>query len=191
MPRYSYEVYVDTTGLGHAFIGLNGPNGSETWGYYPGNDNKALPETSSAGHKIVGNGVLVRDDRSGKNGKMHDYNWSTGKRPISEQKYNAMKNAIDDLYQNGDQGKWFVLGNNCVQFVENVMMIGGERMPTEDAFSPFTFKLELQFKQALKKLFSAESSNPENSARIASLTDGQPLNDEEDGYHFSPGMGMC
>ncbi|HPX60636.1 MAG TPA: hypothetical protein PLN25_02555 [Deltaproteobacteria bacterium] len=59
MAGYQFEVYVDTTGFCHAFIGLYGPNGkSEVWGYYPENTDDAVTDPSSNNYLYDTVGVM-------------------------------------------------------------------------------------------------------------------------------------
>ncbi|MBK9956729.1 MAG: hypothetical protein IPP18_17080 [Rhodocyclaceae bacterium] len=98
---YSYEVFVDHADLGHAFIKFTDVNGnSETWGYY---SRDRVPQ---------GIGELRPDST-------HPYDWSSGPVEITQEQYQQMHDYAQWVYNHsGDYG---LFGNNCVEFVEDML----------------------------------------------------------------------
>ncbi|MFA6413553.1 MAG: calcium-binding protein, partial [Syntrophales bacterium] len=152
--NYGYEIFIDSSRLGHAFIALYGPNGErQVWGYYPkiGTSGDVLAAFTGDYHLLVGgSGKLVRDDQWGEQeNELHPKDWSTGRIEITKEQYNLMNTYVDTICN--VPGDYFLLGNNCTQFVENMLMVAGERSPLEDAIAPVQLKWQLIFGEWLNE----------------------------------------
>jgi Ca2+-binding RTX toxin-like protein len=154
--NWTYRVFVDTSfnpsqaELGHAYIQITSPFGdSTTVGYYP---NTSLPGTvgmpgSSGGHVLSGPGIVRNDSLTGRNPDgsptQHRYDFVTLPREISADTAQKMLNYIS--FVSTSPGEYGVFGNNCVQFVEDLMKIAGDRTSLDDTVAPMVLAGQLSF----------------------------------------------
>jgi hypothetical protein len=161
MATWTYTVFIDSTlaplesDFGHAYISITSPDGvSRTVGYYPvteGPGIKGIP-----GFQILGGPGVVRDDStSGLTDDdiptQHSYDYETAPKQISEQTAQRMLDYVEHVTEH--PGQYGVFGNNCVQFVEDLMIIAGDRSRLSDVVPPFALKGQLEF-------FEKFSNNP-------------------------------
>lgn len=100
----SVTIKVDVGVVGHAFLTLDDGNGNIiTRGFYP----------EEIG--LTGPG-MVRDDAD------HPYDWSKTI-TVSQDQYDAMKRYITQV-ESSTQDQYGVLGNNCAEFVKDVLAVG-------------------------------------------------------------------
>jgi hypothetical protein len=169
MSEWTYKVYVDSTvnpsnaELGHAYIKITSPYGDTTTvGFYP---DVSQPGTtglpgSSGGHALEGPGIVRDDSQTGtdanNNPTQHHYDFETESKVISEQTAQRMLDYVQHVGIN--PGVYGVLGNNCVQFVEDLMIIAGDRSGLMDTVPPFALKGQLWF-EAKWREFMRDISN--------------------------------
>ncbi len=138
-----YRVYIDPTGFGHAFVGIYGPNGeSQVSGYYPDVWDPSASGSSGTTQIIQGPGEVRNDAATGgvdpATGvpQIHPYDptLSTGYIPITEQQ--AQKMLEYRGWVKANPGEYGAFGNNCVEFVEDMLMVGGVRFKWPDTVFP-------------------------------------------------------
>jgi|WetSurMetagenome_2_1015567.scaffolds.fasta_scaffold00687_3 hypothetical protein len=148
MAGYYYRVYIDTTEFGHAFIALYESDGSvEAWGYYP-NKNGNIEKIDPISAQILeADGVLKRDDHWGKNNdEWHESDWSSEKTAITKKQYDAMKQHLNDMIES--PGYYEYYGNNCTQFVQDMLKIASDGNSWHNAILPLQLKKQLQGDEA-------------------------------------------
>jgi Haemolysin-type calcium binding protein related domain/RTX calcium-binding nonapeptide repeat (4 copies) len=154
MSGWTYKVFIDSTvnptnaEFGHAYIKITSPYGdSTTVGYYldvSQSGTTGLPG-SSGGHALEGPGMVRNDGQTGTTADgdptQHPYDFETSPQDISEQTAQRMLDYIEHVSTH--PGQYGVLGNNCVQFVEDLMIIAGDRSGLMDTVPPFALKGQL------------------------------------------------
>ena len=134
---YSYQVYVDTSGVGHVFLKITDPNGnSEAWGYYP-----KTPNAPS------GPGDLKRDDQltdpnTGLANQTHRWDWTPGPVEITSEQYQKIYDYARWVDEHPVEYGFF--DNNCVEFVEDALRIIGDRPMWQDAVYPPQLKWQME-----------------------------------------------
>ncbi len=168
--NWTYTIFVDSTvdpsnaNLGHAYIQITSPAGvSTTAGYYP---NVTLPGTigipgSSGGHVLQGPGQVRNDALTGRTADgtptQHPYDFATLPREVSPEVAQKMLNYIGQVTTS--PGEYGVLGNNCVEFVEDLMIIAGDRSTLADVVPPFVLKGQLSLIDAMRDMLRNISPN--------------------------------
>lgn len=132
MAGYSVTVKVDSSGVGHAYVVLSAPGQADiVAGYYPGVSSPVAPG-------IVKNDAQTGSDVNG-NPVEHLHDWSSGAINLSQAQYDAMKNYVIDA-ANNPLDVYLLIGNNCTDFVEAVLLAGGIKHWWGDAFDPRALK---------------------------------------------------
>ena len=155
MSDYSFQVFIDTTGFGHAFIGLYGPGGaSQAWGYWPDVHDPQASFDPITGHALVAEGQLIREDQwfgalAESGAEMHPFDWSSDRIAISKEQYDAMVDHAQ--WTDAHPGTYGALGNNCVQFVEDMLGIA-DAPQFGDVVTPASLLSQLEWIELLRKL---------------------------------------
>jgi hypothetical protein len=124
-------VYVETDGLGHAYIEVN--NTVFSFGRYAGGDSPALGRFDP-----IGPGILIKGTHQFATDRMQKF--PTNVYQFSNVDANAIYNYLNDIYNCGipNPGKnggvytgltYTLLGPNCTTIVSGALQVGGANIP--------------------------------------------------------------
>ena len=168
MADWNYIVYVSSNfssagaDLGHAYIGITAPDGqTQYFGYYPKVQDLTPAEQAiiKAGgsvtrHTLEGPGEIRDDGVTGRdaagNNTQHPYDFSTPPKNISSEVARSMLDFAGRVKSN--PGNYGVVGNNCVEFVEDMMIIAGDRSSLEDVVAPYQLRNQLSLMEKIRSL---------------------------------------
>ena len=163
-----YRIFVDTEGVGHAFVGITDANGvTRYYGYWP-RDGIAI---ESSGQKITTGPGEVRDEtQTGRtpdgDPALHPYDYVTEPRPLTDQEYENITDYIETTTNN--PGEYTLFDQNCAQFAEDIATMAGDRWRISDVIAPLQLKNQLSVADWFRRQMESAQERCGTPLRIGS-----------------------